>query len=132
MVRMYETIFILQPDLSDDEIKDVTGRVEKVISSKKGELKQLADWGVRKLAYPINKVNRGRYYYLRVDGGNDLIAELERRLRLNDKVLRYQTVKLDKDTPVPAAAKAPVAEEPAAAVEAPAEVEAAASETTEA
>ena len=115
-MRMYETIFILQPDLSDDDIKDVTGRVEKVIGEKKGELKQLADWGVRKLAYPINKVSRGRYYYLRVDGGADLIAELERRLRLNDKVLRYQTVKLEKDTPVPAAAKAPVVEEPAAPV----------------
>jgi small subunit ribosomal protein S6 len=108
---MYETIFILQPELSDDEVKEITGRVEQVISSKNGELKQLADWGVRKLAYPINKLSRGRYYYLRVDGGNDLIAELERRLRLNDKVLRYQTVKLDKDTPAPVAAKAPVVEE---------------------
>ena len=116
MTRMYETIFILQPDLSDDDIKDVTGRVEKVISEKNGTLKQLADWGVRKLAYPINKMSRGRYYYLRVDGGNDLIAELERRLRLNDKVLRYQTVKLEKDTPAPAAVKAPVVEETAAPV----------------
>lgn len=113
-MRMYETIFILLPDLADDDIKDVTGRVEKVIEEKKGELKQLADWGVRKLAYPINKVSRGRYYYLRVDGGADLIAELERRLRLNDKVLRYQTVKLEKETSAPAAAKAPVVEEPAA------------------
>ncbi len=118
MVRMYETIFILQPELSDDEVKEVTARVEQVISAKNGELKQLADWGIRKLAYPINKVSRGRYYYLRVDGGADLIAELERRLRLNDKVLRYQTVKLDKDTPVPVAAKAPVVEEPSAPVEA--------------
>jgi small subunit ribosomal protein S6 len=129
---MYETIFILQPDLSDDDIKDVTGRVEKVIEEKKGELKQLADWGVRKLAYPINKVSRGRYYYLRVDGGSDLIAELERRLRLNDKVLRYQTVKLEKDAPVPAAAKAPVVEEPAApAVEEAAVVEPAAEPAAE-
>jgi small subunit ribosomal protein S6 len=115
---MYETIFILQPELSDDEVKDVTGRVEQVISSLNGELKQLADWGIRKLAYPINKVSRGRYYYLRVDGGADLIAELERRLRLNDKVLRYQTVKLEKDTPAPVTAKAPVVEESAAPVDA--------------
>src|SRR5512138_2382282 len=127
MKRVYATIFNRQPELSDDEVKEITGRVEQVISSKNGELKQLADWGVRKLAYPINKVSRGRYYYLRVDGGNDLIAELERRLRLNDKVLRYQTVKLEKDTPVPAAAKAPVVEEPAVpAVEEAAVVEPAA------
>lgn len=117
MTRMYETIFILQPDLGDEDVKDVTSRVEQVISTMNGDLKQLADWGIRRLAYPINKVSRGRYYYLRVDGGADLIAELERRLRLNDKVLRYQSVKLDKDT-APAPVKAVPVEEPAADEEA--------------
>jgi small subunit ribosomal protein S6 len=52
------------------------------------------DWGIRKLAYPIKKSARGRYYYLRFDGGSALIAELERRLRLDDKVLRYQSVNI--------------------------------------
>ena len=52
------------------------------------------DWGIRKLAYPIKKSARGRYYYLRFDGDSALIAELERRLRLDDKVLRYQSINI--------------------------------------
>jgi small subunit ribosomal protein S6 len=95
---MYETIYIVKPDLADEENKALTTRINEVIAKMNGEVRKLEDWGVRKLAYPINKVNRGRYMYLRSDGDATLIAELERRLRLDERVVRYQTVKLDKDT----------------------------------
>lgn len=98
MSRMYETIYIVKPDLADDENKALTTRINEVIEKMNGEVRKLEDWGVRKLAYPINKVARGRYMYLRSDGDAALIAELERRLRLDERVIRYQTVKLDKDT----------------------------------
>jgi small subunit ribosomal protein S6 len=93
-MRKYETIFILQPELSEDDIKTVTAKAQDVISSYKGECLRMDDWGIRKLAYPIKKSARGRYYYLRFDGESTLIAELERRLRLDDKVLRYQTINI--------------------------------------
>lgn len=93
-MRKYETIYILQPDLSEDEIKVVADKVQDVISSYKGDFLRLEDWGIRKLAYPINKSTRGRYLYLRYDGGRELIAELERRLRLDEKVLRFQSVNI--------------------------------------
>ena len=93
-MRKYETIFILQPELSEDEIKSVTAKAQDVISSYKGECLRMDDWGIRKLAYPIKTSARGRYYYLRFDGGSTLIAELERRLRLDEKVLRYQSVNI--------------------------------------
>lgn len=93
-MRKYETIFILQPELSEDEIKSVTAKAQDVISSYKGECFRMDDWGIRKLAYPIKKSARGRYYYLRFDGNSALIAELERRLRLDEKVLRYQSVNI--------------------------------------
>ena len=93
-MRKYETIFILQPELSEDDIKSVTTKAQDVISSYKGECFRMDDWGIRKLAYPIKKSARGRYYYLRFDGESALIAELERRLRLDDKVLRYQSVNI--------------------------------------
>ncbi|MEI6305256.1 MAG: 30S ribosomal protein S6 [Deltaproteobacteria bacterium] len=93
-MRKYETIYILQPDLSEDDIKAVADKVQDVISSYKGDFNRLEDWGVRKLAYPIRKCARGRYLYLRYDGGRELIAELERRLRLDEKVLRYQSVNI--------------------------------------
>jgi small subunit ribosomal protein S6 len=120
---MYETIFIVQPDLADDETKALAAKVEDIVSTMKGDFKRLEDWGVRKLAYPINKVGRGRYYYLRFDGDAALISELERRLRLDDKVIRYQSVKLESET-------APAAAQPkAAAEEVAVETEAAPAET---
>jgi len=113
-MRMYETIIIVQPDLGEEETKTLTTKVQEVISSMKGDFKRLEDWGARKLAYPINKFSRGRYYFLRFDGDAPLIAELERRLRLDDKVLRYQSVKLEKEASAPvAAAPKAIAEESA-------------------
>jgi len=93
-MRKYETIIILQPDLGEDDIKIVTGKVSDVITSFKGELHRMDDWGVRKLSYSIRKCARGRYYYVRYDGPAEMIAELERRIRLDEKVLRYQTVNI--------------------------------------
>jgi small subunit ribosomal protein S6 len=110
-MRMYETIYIVQPDLGDEEIKALSTKVQDIIANMNGDFKRLEDWGVRKLAYPINKSPRGRYFYLRFDGDSPLIAELERRLRLDDKVYRYQSVKLEADVVVPAAAPVKSAEE---------------------
>jgi len=118
MSRMYETIYIVKPDLADEENKALTTRINEVIAKMNGDVRKLEDWGVRKLAYPINKVARGRYMYLRSDGDAALIAELERRLRLDDRVIRYQTVKLDKDTITAAPAEPVEAEEMAPAEEA--------------
>jgi len=103
-MRKYETIFILHPELSEDDIKSVTAKAQDVISSYKGDCFRMDDWGIRKLAYPIKKSARGRYYYLRFDGNSALIAELERRLRLDEKVLRYQSVNIT-DLPERAAAE---------------------------
>jgi small subunit ribosomal protein S6 len=108
---MYETIYIVQPDLGEEEIKGLSTKVQDIVASMNGDFKRLEDWGTRKLAYPINKSPRGRYFYLRFDGDSPLIAELERRLRLDDKVIRYQSVKLDVDVVVPAAAPVKSAEE---------------------
>jgi small subunit ribosomal protein S6 len=115
---MYETIFIVQPDLGDEDLKGIAVKVQDVITNMKGDFKRLEDWGPRKLAYPINKFARGRYYYLRFDGDSTLIAELERRLRLDDKIIRYQSVKLEQDVVVPVAAPPKVVEEEATAAEA--------------
>ena len=133
-MRKYETIFILQPELSEDDIKSVTAKAQDVISTYKGECLRMDDWGIRKLSYPIKKSARGRYYYLRFDGESALIAELERRLRLDDKVLRYQSVNItdlperiapEKKAELPEAVTEETAEETLAAEETPAAEEAA-------
>lgn len=117
-MRKYETIYIVKPDLTEEDLKALTDKVQDVIAGNSGDLKRLEDWGVRKLAYAIRKSPRGRYVYLRYDGVETLVAELERRLRLDDRVLRYLTVKIEKETAAPAVAE--VSEE----VEAPAAPEA--------
>jgi small subunit ribosomal protein S6 len=110
-MRKYETIIILQPELGEDDINVVTTKVKDVITSFKGELHRMDDWGVRKLAYSIRKCARGRYYYVRYDGVAEMIAELERRIRLDEKVLRYQTVNItDEPEKVVPEKKAPVVE----------------------
>lgn len=114
-MRKYETIYILQPDLSEDENKVVADKVQDVIATYKGELHRLEDWGIRKLAYPISKCARGRYLYLRYDGGRELVAELERRLRLDEKVLRYQSVNITDQPEKPVIEKKTVAPEGEAA-----------------
>ena len=130
-MRMYETIYIVQPDLGEEEIKGLSTKVQDIVASMNGDFKRLEDWGTRKLAYPINKSPRGRYFYLRFDGDSPLIAELERRLRLDDKVIRYQSVKLETEVVAPAAAPVKAAEEGTEeAAEATAEVTAAPAETT--
>lgn len=114
-MRKYETIYIVQPDLGEDDIKALSEKVMGVISGMKGNCLRLEDWGTRKLAYPIKKQTRGRYFYLNSEGDSALIAELERHLRLDDKVIRYQSVKLDKENQAPApAAEKPVVEEASA------------------
>ena len=114
MSRKYETIYIVKPDLAEEELKALTDKVQEVIAGQNGDLKRLEDWGVRKLAYVIRKFPRGRYVYLRYDGSETLVAELERRLRLDDRILRYLTVKIEKETVAPAVAEVPVEAEAAA------------------
>ncbi len=110
-MRKYETIYILQPDLGEDEIKIVSDKVQDVIATCNGDFLRLEDWGVRKLAYSIRKFNRGRYMYLRFDGAREAISELERRLRLDERVLRYQSVNItDLPEKVVAEKKAPAFE----------------------
>lgn len=114
-MRKYETIYIVHPDLGEEEIKALSEKVQGVITGMKGNCLRLEDWGTRRLAYPIKKQARGRYFYLNSEGDSALIAELERRLRLDDKVIRYQSVKLDKDNQAPApAVEKPVVEEASA------------------
>jgi small subunit ribosomal protein S6 len=95
--REYETIYILRPDVSNDAAEKIVERAKDVIARLDGTLTKLDNWGKRKLAYPIQKNTRGFFVYLKYVGFNDLVAELERNLRLLDEVVRFQTVLLAED-----------------------------------
>lgn len=95
--REYETIYILRPDVDNEAAEKIVERAKDVIARLDGTLTKLDNWGKRKLAYPIQKNTRGIFVYLKYVGFNDLVAELERNLRLLDEVVRFQTVLLDED-----------------------------------
>jgi small subunit ribosomal protein S6 len=93
----YETTFITRSELSDDALKTLQDRLSQVVSNYGGEMVLSEDWGKRKLAYSIQKENRGHYTYFVYTGKGDIVHEIERNLRLHDHVLRFLTVNLEKE-----------------------------------
>jgi len=92
--REYETIYILQPQVDPDEADRVAGRMSEVVTRLEGRLTKVDNWGKRKLAYPIRRHTRGVFVYLRYVGFSDMVAEIERNLRMLDSVIRHQTIQL--------------------------------------
>lgn len=92
-MRRYETIFIVPADLADDEFNGLVERYEAIIANLKGTLIKRENWGKRKLAYEIRKQTKGFYVLLDFAAKSEVVDELERNLRLDDKVLKYMTVK---------------------------------------
>jgi small subunit ribosomal protein S6 len=97
-MRRYETIAIIDPDISEDDRTSLLTRIKEIIPQQEGIVVQEDLWGARKLAYPIKKKPRG--YYARYDycGMGNAVEELERFFRIDDRVLKYLTVLLDPDT----------------------------------
>jgi small subunit ribosomal protein S6 len=98
-MRKYETIFIAHPDLVEDEVKGLIEKTRGIIESLNGQLIKVEEWGRRKLAYKVKKVTKGSYVLVRFLGNGEVLAEIERNLRLWDGVLKYQSIKLDEKTP---------------------------------
>lgn len=94
-MRRYETIVIVDPDLGEEQREGVFDKIRELIPQKGGLLVEFDEWGGRKLAYEIKKKQRG--YYVRVDycGGGDLVSEMERQFRIDDRVMKYMTILLD-------------------------------------
>ncbi|MDL2123005.1 MAG: 30S ribosomal protein S6 [Deltaproteobacteria bacterium] len=95
-MRRYETFIIIDPDLSDEEQSPIFEKVKDLIQQEECLLVMLDEWGDRRLAYEIKKKSRG--YYVRLDycGTGKLVDEMERFFRIDDRVMKYMTVLLDK------------------------------------
>ncbi|MEJ2689097.1 MAG: 30S ribosomal protein S6 [Deltaproteobacteria bacterium] len=107
-MRRYETISIIRPNLSEEEVKAIIDRFNGNVEKDGGTIISLDQWGLKKLAYPIKKETQGYYVYTQYAGTPTSVAENERLYRIDDKILKYLTVKLD-DTCDPEAAKAEIA-----------------------
>jgi small subunit ribosomal protein S6 len=95
--RTYEVVFIIDPGAGDDEVMRLSEAVQKIITGQGGIITKTEVMGKRQLAYEINHKKDGTYVLLEVEGSGAEIAELERRMRVNDQILRYMTIRVDED-----------------------------------
>jgi small subunit ribosomal protein S6 len=96
--RLYDLIFIARPATPEDEIKKVIHSLETAVAEKGGKIEKTEHWGTRKLAYKVAKHREGIYIYQQVRTSHgELVHELERRLGVQDSVIKYQTIRLDEE-----------------------------------
>jgi small subunit ribosomal protein S6 len=128
-MRHYENLVIVKPTLTEEEVKNSLANIDEVITSNGGEIVSRDDMGMKKLAYPIQKNQRGHFYLVYFKVAPSAISEIERRYRINEDILRFVTVKYDSkrevkswneqvekvnkksNTPAPVVESAPAAEE---------------------
>ncbi|MBI4911814.1 MAG: 30S ribosomal protein S6 [Acidobacteria bacterium] len=94
-MRLYETIFIASPTLTDEQSEELVKYFEGVIAEQGGELLKTDKWGRKKLAYEVQKFSEGYYTVFQLNAGPKLVAELERRFRNHDSVIKFLSVRLD-------------------------------------
>lgn len=92
-MRRYETIFILRPNVGEDEVKRVIESTSQIILDEKGTIIDIDKWGIKKLAYLIKKESLGYYVYCDYAGTPAAVAEIERKFRIDDLVMKYMTIK---------------------------------------
>ena len=137
MSRVYEVMFIVRPDVAEEDVDKLIAGFSTTVTGGGGVVKTVEKMGRRKLAYTVRKFNDGNYVLLTVEAGGPVILELERRLRVTEPVIKFITVRIDEEekrlakvkalrgtrrkvsaeptTPTPVAAPAPVVAAPAAA-----------------
>jgi len=97
ILNEYETTYVARPDLTDEQMTALTTKFEEVVATGGGTILVAEDWGKRKLAYLMGKQARGHYIYLNYCGPAPIILELERKLRLEEDLMRFLTVKIEGD-----------------------------------
>ena len=142
MNRTYELMFIVRPDMADEDLEKLISTLETTVTSASGSIKSIDRMGKRRLAYMVRKFREGIYILMTIEGEGTVIHELERRLRVTEQVIKFLTVRVDEEhkrlekikalrdsrkkasaqpavvaaEEAPAAAEAPVADAPAATV----------------
>jgi small subunit ribosomal protein S6 len=96
MAKQYETVFIMTPVLSDDQAKETVTKYKKVLKDAGCKIVQEDDWGLKKLAYPIQKKTTGFYYLFQFEGEGKIVSDMELVFKRDERILRFLTVALDK------------------------------------
>jgi small subunit ribosomal protein S6 len=96
-MQIYESIFIINPNLSDEDTANVIKKMQDVVVKQGGEMTKFEDWGKKKLAYEIKKEKRGHYAFFQFKSAPAAVSELERTFKMTDSVIKFITVKLEKE-----------------------------------
>lgn len=105
-MSIYESIFIINPNLTDEETANVIKKMQDVVTKHGGEILKFEDWGKRKLAYEIKKHKRGHYAFFQFKAAAPVaVSELERTYKLTDSVIKFITIKLEKELRIKPAPK---------------------------
>ena len=97
MNRTYELMFIVRPDMAEEDLDKLISTLETAVTSSGGTVKSVERMGKRRLAYTVRRFHDGMYMLLTVEGGGGLIHELERRLRVTEPVIKFLTVRIDEE-----------------------------------
>ncbi len=92
MIRRYETLVVLHPELPEAQVRETIERAKRLIEEGGGQVQGMQEWGMRELAYPIRKLHRGYYVLAEYDSSADVVRELERTLKIADEILRFVSV----------------------------------------
>ena len=97
MNRTYELMFIVRPDMADEDLDKLVSHLETTVTSAAGTVKAIDRMGKRRLAYTVRKFREGIYILMTIEGTGTVIHELERRLRVTEQVIKFLTVRVDED-----------------------------------
>jgi len=97
MNRTYELMFIVRPDMAEEDLDKLVSTLESQVAASHGTVKSVERMGKRRLAYAVRRFQDGMYVLLTVEGGGELIHELERRLRVTEPVIKFLTVRIDEE-----------------------------------
>ena len=97
MNRTYELMFIVRPDMTDEDLDKLLGTLQSAVPASGGTVKSVDKMGKRRLAYTVRKFHDGLYVLMVVEGGGAVIHELERRLRVTEPVIKFLTVRIDEE-----------------------------------
>lgn len=96
-MRVYEVLFIISPSLEEGDIEALANQISEVVTNQGAKIVKADRMGRRRLAYPIQKFSEGYYVVLTIEGTGSEIAEVERRMRVTDAIIRYLTVRIDEE-----------------------------------
>ncbi len=96
MLNHYETVFIATPVLSEQQMKEAVLKFKKVITDNEGEIVHEENWGLKKLAYPIQKKSTGFYYLIEFKGPGTIVENLEVQYRRDERIIRFLTFRMEK------------------------------------